>query len=285
MATAAVTFVYNETFNLPIWIRHYGREFGPENLFVVDRSSDDGSTEGLGAVNVIRIPRTPFDEEKKTRIMTDFHSALTAAYDAVVVTDCDEMLVVDPAYPGTLNDYVAGMEESTVNAIGIDVLHVLTMDFPLEAGAPILSQRSFGKFTSAECKQLIGKAPMRWLPGLHATNRPPRFDTRLFLFHLKWVDYGASIARQRINLATVWSDDALSSRPDTHHRYGVERFMRQGFLRQLALIEQTKCFDFTFEQEIEEIRSRTVQDHQGFFRFPLDISKIVKIPERFQTCL
>ena len=44
---AAVTFVYNESFNLPLWRRHYGAQLGTENLFIVDDGSDDGSTDGI----------------------------------------------------------------------------------------------------------------------------------------------------------------------------------------------------------------------------------------------
>ena len=39
MKNAAVTFVYNESFNLPIWIRYFGGQFGTKNLFVVDGAS------------------------------------------------------------------------------------------------------------------------------------------------------------------------------------------------------------------------------------------------------
>src|ERR1700730_13677411 len=51
MKAAALTFVFNESVNLPLWIKYYGSNFGEKNLFVVDRESTDGSTNNLGEVN------------------------------------------------------------------------------------------------------------------------------------------------------------------------------------------------------------------------------------------
>src|SRR5689334_11236262 len=41
MRVAALTFVFNEAVNLPIWIKYYGSNFGERNLYVVDRESTD----------------------------------------------------------------------------------------------------------------------------------------------------------------------------------------------------------------------------------------------------
>ena len=67
MKIAALTYVYNENVNLPIWRRYYGTNFGEENLFVVDRESDDGSTVDLGAANRIRVPRVAFDDRRRRK--------------------------------------------------------------------------------------------------------------------------------------------------------------------------------------------------------------------------
>ena len=65
---AAVTMVYNEPEYLPIWCRHYAKAVGPENCFIIDHGSDDGSTSSLPNFNVIRkSPRSPKDNEKRTR--------------------------------------------------------------------------------------------------------------------------------------------------------------------------------------------------------------------------
>src|SRR5208282_4196404 len=63
MQIAIVTMVYNERVNLPIWIRHYTNHCPGATLFVIDHGSDDGSTQGLIGVNLVPLPRTPFDDQ------------------------------------------------------------------------------------------------------------------------------------------------------------------------------------------------------------------------------
>ncbi|MGI4940925.1 MAG: glycosyltransferase family 2 protein, partial [Janthinobacterium lividum] len=70
MRIAALTMVWNEPFFLPLWLRHYGRHLGPQNCFVLDHGSDDGSTEHLGGACRVLLPRTPLDEEKRARAVS-----------------------------------------------------------------------------------------------------------------------------------------------------------------------------------------------------------------------
>jgi hypothetical protein len=57
MNIAIVTMVYNESVNLPIWIRYYRRAAPSATLFVVDHASDDGSTDHIPEVNKLPLPR------------------------------------------------------------------------------------------------------------------------------------------------------------------------------------------------------------------------------------
>ena len=281
MSNAAMTFVYNEKVNLPIWINYYGKLFGYSNLYVVDQSSDDGSTDDLGEVNRIKIPRPYFDEDVKTHMMASVHSALTAVHDAVIVTDADEIIAADPAHFSDLNDYIAKMGGDYVNAIGLDVIHILNQEMPLDLSRPILSQRSYGRFHAAECKQLLSRVPIRWLPGLHASNKPPRFDPRLFLFHLKLMDYGFAMARHKINMETTWSEQSMAMGYGRHHRWDIEQFVKQSFSSPLDMVNNNRISEFDFTKQIEAITTKTVCDANGFYRLPMDVSNLVKIPDRF----
>jgi hypothetical protein len=57
---------------------------------------------------------------------------------------------------------------------------MLNEEAPLNLNEPIMRQRRWGQFLSPECKQLLSRTPVRWLPGLHSSNRPPQVRSKSF---------------------------------------------------------------------------------------------------------
>jgi hypothetical protein len=281
MKVAAVTFVYNEIFNLSIWIKYYGNLFGRNNLFIVDRGSDDGSTTNLGDVNLLHVPRKAFDEYEKTNFMSSFHASLTSFYDAVIITDCDEIIVPDPAIYADLNQYIEALPRDYVSGVGINLLHLITEELPIDPSRGIMSQRKYGFFFSPQCKLNLSRVPIKWLPGMHSCNKRPVFDLDLFTFHIKTIDYGVAVSRQQINQKTIWSDAALAQKHGAHHRYNLKQFVHESFLSPLDLHNRSLMLDFEFSKEILTLESRITVDNEGNFHIPMDIQKYVIIPERF----
>ncbi len=282
MSVAVITFVFNESVNLPIWIGYFGRLFGEVNLFVVDRGSTDGSTANLGQVNKIVLPRNAFDEVSKTGFIMHLHRCLLYYYDSVIYTDCDELLVPDPALYSDLGDYLQKNDREYVSSIGLNVQHIITLELPLDLDRPILSQRKYARFTSTECKTLISRIPMRWLPGFHCCDKPPMIDKDLFLFHLKLMDYSIAMRRQQVNLETVWSERSVSAGFGAHHRYDYERFVREAFLDPVNMIRQNQISEFDFSSQIAEIGARLVE-RGGFYLVPHNIVALAEIPDRLRS--
>jgi hypothetical protein len=154
MNTAVITFTYNEKVNLPIWLRYYGDNFGEDNLFVADRGSNDGSISNIGGANLLKIPRNEFDEHQKTDFIANLHSALLNYYKTVIITDCDEILVPDPLSYRTLRQYVDEGDFEYVNAIGLEVLHMINQEDPLDLSRPILFNGSSPAFSHRPAKTL-----------------------------------------------------------------------------------------------------------------------------------
>jgi hypothetical protein len=280
MKIAALTFVYNEHVNLPIWRRYYGQQLGEKNLFIIDRESDDGSTTNLGEANRIVVPRDPFDDVKKVTCMSSFQSGLLAYYDAVICGDCDEIVVPDPSKYSGLVDYVARMERLYATCVGIDVLHIITEEPPLDTTRPILAQRRFGRFRSVGCKTLLSRVPILWAPGLHSSNKPPKIDQDLVNFHLKVMDYQTATLRQKINQDTEWSAESLAKNLGAHHRYDLGRFVRQAFLETATAIAQQKVGPFEFEADIAEYMSH-IEERGGIYYTPNNMARLVEIPSSF----
>ena len=277
MSVAAFTFVYNESVNLPIWIRYYGANFGLRNLYVIDRESTDGSTDNLGEVNKVTLPRDAFDEFKRSKFISSFHEALLQYHETVIFSDTDEILVPDLRRYVSLADYVSKQDFDYVSAIGLNVTHAIHREDPIDLARPLLAQRQYARFFSAQCKMLVSRLPMVWLPGFHCTNRPPKIDRDLFIFHTKLIDFYEALRRQRINVETEWAKESLDHHHGAHHRWDRERFVKEGFFDVIDLLNRGMISEFDFAADIEKIMNEVVEK-DGSYYIPMGHQKLVEIP-------
>ncbi len=195
MRIAALTMSYNEPVWARVWARHYSRQVGAENCFLLDHGSDDGSTTGLG-VRVERLPRSPLDEEARAERIGERARALLERYDAVVHSDTDELLVADPARYTDLVAFASSVPDEVVTAIGLDLQHVASEEGPLDPWRPIGEQRRWVRFSAAMCKPAFVRRPVRWAPGFHSCDFAA-ITGGLFLFHLRYADTGIGVERLR----------------------------------------------------------------------------------------
>jgi len=188
---AAITMVRNERAMLPRWVRHYAAQCGgAEHLLVIDDNSDDGSTDDLPCP-VVRIPPlTGHFEPTRLSLLSKFAAGLLEAYDAVLFTDADEFLLAEPAKYKTLVDLVADRpDEPVIGAMGLNLVHHLGHEGPLDPELPLLSQRRLAKFIPLMCKPAIKRVPAPWTAASHGVKGTPyRIDPELFMFHAKFSD-------------------------------------------------------------------------------------------------
>jgi hypothetical protein len=279
---AIITMVYNEKINLPIWLRHYRRTAPNANLFVIDHSSDDGSTVFLHKVSRILLPRDELDEDDRTFIINSLQHGLLRYYEVVIYTDCDELLVPNPAKSPTLEAHLRGRRYSYASPIGINVIHMIDGEPPIDFTRPLLRQRRYGQFHSFLCKPLITRVPLNWEPGFHICNQPPHIDKDLYLFHTKQIDKDQALRRHRLVQRLSWSTNALEANHSAHHRYDDERFFREFFLDPANDLRRLGAREFTFESEIARLQEET-HELSGNFHFPAFRGPIVEIPEVFRT--
>lgn len=199
---AVVTMCYNEPDFLPIWLDYYRRQVPVEHLYVVDHGSDDGSTSNLGGANLVRLPRTPLDEEARCKFVSDFCNSLLNYYEYVAYTDVDELLVADPRHHTGLLSLCMAAEHDVTTALGMHLAHYLPDEPALRPDAPILQQRRTAFPIGSECKPNLIRRPVRWNPGFHHGDAPSAFGD-LFLLHLAYCDIPIVRRRQRKRLATA----------------------------------------------------------------------------------
>lgn len=200
---AVITMARDEGELLPVWVSHYAKHVGIDNLIVLDDSSVDGSTDDLGCT-VHRVPplKGGLDfEPVRMRLMNGIANGLLAVYDYVVFVDVDEFLVTDPAVHPTLPDLLEDRgRPETLGVMGLNVVHVPGAEpAPLDLGRPVLEQRSFAKFTPLMCKPSVKRINAGWAISSHALKAPYTIDPELFMLHLKFADRDrlAEVARLR----------------------------------------------------------------------------------------
>lgn len=208
---ACVTMVRDETLFLPIWYKHYAKEFGAENLFVLDHKSDPPVSESDWATSldsrpsVLRIAQDfPYEPafgkfsflRQRFRFITSLIEALLVAYDVVIFGDTDEIFVVDPAVSGSLRDWLDTVEPGDAVAIGgmgLNVLHHPD-DALLSPTRPVLTQRRHYVTAPLYAKPHIFFRPT--IAGPHGVRDPWALRSDVFLIHLRFADREHLAARQ-----------------------------------------------------------------------------------------
>jgi hypothetical protein len=281
-SVAIFTMVYNENVNLPIWMRHYRRIAPTARLFVIDHSSDDSSTDQLDGATRIWLPRDKFDERDRAFLVTSLQQGLLRYYDSVIYTDCDEMLVPNPAQSATIEEHLAKSRLAFASPIGISIIHIVDVEPALDFSQPLLAQRRFGKFHSHLCKPIVSRIPLKWEVGFHLCDRPFQVDRGLYLFHLKQIDRDTALERQHVTQRVKWSDAAVAANHSVHHRYEDEHFLKEFFLEPAAEFKASGAHSFCFDSELARMEDEC-HELGGFFHIPNIRGPIVELPEALRA--
>jgi hypothetical protein len=283
MNIAIATMVYNERINLPIWLRYYREAVPSAALFVIDHSSDDGSTEQLPGVNRVTLPRKELDEWSRTRLVNHLQAALLQFYDLFVYTDCDELIVPDPANYPSLEAHLVDQRYDYASPVGLTLMHLIDREAPIDLAKPLLAQRRYCQFQSRMCKPLITRVPLKWEPGFHACDKPIHVDPGLYMFHTKTIDQGLALDRLRVTRGLTWSQEAIDASHGQHQRYDDERFLQEFFRdRANAYRKQGGAQPFEFAEELAKLKRESLTT-SNVFRVRQFSGPIVEIPERFRA--
>lgn len=214
---AALTIVRDEPVFFPIWLRYYSRFFGPDDLYVLDHGTSDGSTDGAGFV---RIPVThdTVDHTWMVRTVEEHQHELAERYDVVLVTDVDEIVAPRPEF-GTLGEYVDRFEEPYVNCLGYELIHLTDREAPFDPSRKVLDQRGYWFPSDVYDKPALATGPMEWVPGFHRTaDLSMRSDPDLYLIHLHRMDYGVCLDRHRYREGRAWNERDVALGWASHNR-------------------------------------------------------------------
>jgi hypothetical protein len=216
-----ITMVHNEPVFFPIWLRYYSRFFDPDDLYVLDNETTDGSTDGEGFVR-IPVEHDRVDHRWMVNTIRDLQHDLLERYDLVVVSDVDELISPVPEV-GDLGSYLDNFDDEFVNCLGYELLHMKDREPPLDLTKPILGQRRFWFPNDAYSKPAVATVPMEWSPGFHVRDDlEMRFDPDLWLIHLHRMDYDLCAERHRTRRRRAWASE------DERHSWAVHNRLVEG---------------------------------------------------------
>lgn len=270
---AAITTVRNDTVFLEKWVRYYGRQLGVKNLYVFIDGHDQPKPDWLSDVNTLVLPHLPLKRSKadarRARIMSHLARGLFRYFDAVIVTDVDEFLIVDPDLNVSLAEYLSQSKARiSLSGLGLDVGQHLELEASLDQSQPFLNQRQFAHLSSRYTKPVVAFRPVTWGSGMHRIKgRNFHIDPNLFLFHFGMVDYELSTgkATDQDRLATGW----------TKHLSRREALFK--IIAESEPMEGDEYFDEARQRQTKR-RPLYALNKPGMIRG----NPVVRIPERFR---
>jgi hypothetical protein len=201
---AALTIVRDEAVFFPIWLRYYSRFFAPEDIYVLDHGTSDGSTSGGGFVRV-PVAHDTVDHTWMLRTIEEHQHELIERYDVVLVTDVDEIVAPRPE-TGTLGEYMDRLREPYVNCLGYELIHLADREASFDPARKVLDQRGYWFVNHVYDKPALGTEALTWVPGFHRTaDLGLRPDPDLYLIHLHRMDYGICLERHRYREQRAWN--------------------------------------------------------------------------------
>ena len=281
MKVAAVTMVYNEAHFLPRWVRHYAAQFGATNCTVIDHGSDDGCTDDLGRVNLVRIPRSPTDEDARAKFISGFCASLLTWYDWVIYTDVDEFLVADPARYASIPDLLAASPHEVITTVGFNVHHDERREPPIDPARPVSAQRPWMMMVVAMCKPLAIRRPVQWAAGFHSSDAPVAFDP-LFMFHLRNYDTQQSLLRLEKTRTMARRDQAAdpnSQISDEEWRNRMGQIM--GMVRKSGVAFDVDKPPLTGLLDTLRTEAEQRKDEAYKLRLHLAVAELWELPPRF----
>lgn len=248
---ALVTIVRNEAVFFPIWLKYYSQFFAPEDIYVFDHASSDGSTD-IGGFQKTMVTHETVDHNWMRKTIQAKQHELLERYDVVMINDVDEIVAPNPELYGTLGDFIDDFQEEFVNCHGYEILHHPGDEPPIDVERPILEQRGWWFPNFAYSKPLIATVPMRWYDGFHARqDGRANFDYDLRLIHLHRFDYDLCRDRHRFRSSVPWSGADIESNSGYQNRITEEERFEYWF-------SNDSCTHLPIEEEAIPAVWRTV---------------------------
>jgi hypothetical protein len=198
---AVFVMVKDEGYFLPKWIAYYKQFFAPQDIYILDHQSSDGSTRNLDVNVTPVVNEVAVDHAWIVNTIQDFQKKLLKEYRCVLFAESDE--IVYPLYQ-TLGEYIQWFLESNldyVTCIGHELMQKIGEEKPLSLSDPIMDNRDYWFRHSLYDKTLLSKVPLNWAWGFHSHQGQNVFKNALYMLHLHRHDFEMMLKRHEMRVA------------------------------------------------------------------------------------
>ncbi|WP_299410888.1 glycosyltransferase family 2 protein [uncultured Roseobacter sp.] len=285
---AVATMVYQDYFFLERWYRYYDKQVGAENLYVFSHGNDPRHREIAKHANVINLPRddTMFKfDRRRWRALGNCATGLLEFYNWIIVTDVDEIVIVDPQSASTIQDYLlsnyANSKKSPKNLAPfcLELIHLPDEEpLPILDHETILSRRRIFRPNWNYSKPCLVSGPVVFGPGGHRNTLGRRhMPPDLYTLHLKYFDYATmeGIASEKKQM--VLNAGKLGSKYDETHGW----YKTLDHYRNIVSSTSLAGEDIRLP-EYRAAMMRQIERYQNQFIWgPVQCNKLYRIPARF----
>jgi len=219
---AIITIVQNGNQFLPVWYRYYSKFFQPQDIYILDFGTTDGSLDGIQA-NIIAVPDRSIEIiSPANKYLNSFKKELLQKYKYVIYTDYDEIIY----FPGGFDTLLQSNQEY-YTTYGYEIVQNRKTEGPIDWKRPLLEQRKYWYRCEPFDKSLITRTEFTWAMGNHSISKEkviekirrtgqgmemgvvsrrvenivlkPKFVPGLLLLHLHKIDYEHALAMHMRN--------------------------------------------------------------------------------------
>lgn len=211
---AVFTVEHNETFYLPIWVKWYGKDIPPEDMYILAHNSNPEMLEMLeqakkDGVNVEYLETNEiFNHDWLNSQVHRKQQELLEKYQYVIFTDCDELIEHKNK---TLPQMLVECPEVAYRSDGWEILENKMY-------------RSYGF-----CKTAISSIPLSYSHGYHTAVPDFPINKDVTMYHIHKIDYDKAWERNQRIANEQWDAHAIANDLGTHNRIVDEDKFKEWF--------------------------------------------------------
>jgi hypothetical protein len=282
--------VYDDYFFLQRWYDYYSKQVGAENLYVFSHGNDPRHREIAKGANVMNLPRdaTMFKfDRRRWRMLGNFATGLLDFYNWMIVSDVDEIVVVDPKAAPSLVDYIVDKygdsktAPKNISPLCLELIHVPEEEpLPIEENETILSRRRIFRPNRNYSKPCLVGAPVGFAPGGHRNTLGLRhLPSDLYNLHLKFFDRDMVEERGIEKKKLVADAGSLGSQYNESHQWNNTQRSYYRIIETTTLAGE----DIDLPEFRAAMRKQTEKYSNQYVWGSVKCHNLYRIPERFSN--